>query len=99
MGLASAAVIEIDLTTCQRQVVERKTRRIAGRRIGRRFEFFKNIVNVIASAAEVGERHDRRVYLNDINHWGQPQQRFKLCIDIDTFDAELGVNCVFLGNR
>jgi len=52
----------------------------------RAFEFFNNIVNVITATTHVRQRQHGQGHRNRVNHWREAQQRFKLCISIDTLE-------------
>ena len=82
----------------QTQVVKRKTGRLAWHAFRRLFKLFENIVNVITSVPHMRQRHHWRVNCNCINDRRQSQHRFKLSIQIETLDAELGISRVLFGD-
>ena len=90
MGFAHCLVGKADLPVGQCQVVQGKPGQLAGRGVWRAFQFVEHVINVVAPAAQVGQRHAGRVNCNRIHHGSQAQQRFKFSIYIDALDAELG---------
>ena len=100
MGAAHRFVHKVDRAALERNVVERKTRRLGLRVRGRRLlaQPVKDVLYVVAAVAMVGQPHLGRIHLDRIHHRRQAQQGLQFTIYIDTGDAELLPLAVSAGN-
>ena len=81
-------VDEVDRALAQLQLEQREARQFRRRLLGLE-QARDQVVDVVASAAQVAQPEMRPVELERVEHWRQPQQRTRIEVEIEPLEREL----------